>query len=129
MPTLSLIRRCWWAVAVVAAVAPAPSRADAAGCGGHSGGFYTVIESDASAAAGAPAPPAPAPCRGPSCSGAPLRDGLPPAPVAPAPTEVKGQVRCLTALADVGGQLREPELQASRPVRRAVPIFHPPRHG
>ena len=129
MFTLSPIRRLWWAVAVVAIACQTPTRAEAAGCSGHSGGLYSVIETEPPSDAAPVAPTGPKPCQGPNCSNAPLRDGLPPAPVTTPPTPVKDQVRCLALAGNDSPPAFDRDRSAPRPIRFSTPIFHPPRAG
>lgn len=130
MLSLLSIRRCWWAVAVVVIACQSPTRAEA-GCSGHSGSQYPLIESESQPATDQPVTPVPAkPCQGPNCSGAPLRDGLPVPPAAPAPTVVKDQVARFTAHDESEPTRRfDREDSSAKPVRHTDPIFHPPRHG
>lgn len=130
MFALLSLRRLWWVVAVVVIACQSPNRAEA-GCSGHSGSQYPLIESESQPATDHPAAPLPAkPCQGPNCSGAPLRDGLPVPPAAPAPTVVKDQVARFNTHDSSEPPARfEREDPSAKPVRHADPIFHPPRHG
>lgn len=128
MRSPSVIRRCWWAFAAVAIVCHLPARA-AAGCGGHSAGFYTQVEAESSSDAAQDVPVSPEPPQGPNCSRAPLRDGLPPAPATTPVVPVKGQGSCLASAGDDPHRAFDPDRRSPRPTRLAASIFHPPRAG
>lgn len=71
-----------------------------------------------------------APCSGPNCSRAPERHAPQPAPVAsPAPHGKEAAHATAPAAPDDRTASRPPEFTSPRPLRRAVPIFHPPRAG
>ncbi|MDY3558022.1 hypothetical protein R5W23_000742 [Gemmata sp. JC673] len=108
-----------------------PTRAEA-GCGGHSGNPYALVEAEPVTAPQAePAvPPAPKPCQGPNCSGAPVEKGLPVPQTTTPPVEVKDLVKGFCGPEPDGARhARDHDSTSPRPVRRAGAIFHPPRIG
>ncbi|HVL13186.1 MAG TPA: hypothetical protein VM529_11520 [Gemmata sp.] len=125
--------RGWRAVVLLAAIALSDPGKASAGCGDyityakpHANQHHTT------AGAGDASAPTPAgtPCRGPDCSGAPVRE-LPPVPPAP-----PGGVGAKEAAQRLGGSDDpDPGSQSAlrgdgnspRPIRRASSIFHPPR--
>lgn len=136
MLSLAPLRRCWWAVAVLAAVCQSPTRAEAGGCGDHSPDSFAAfaladpIAPPPAAQNPTPAPKPATPCQGPNCSRVPVNKGLP-VPPAPAPAPVDKELVKGLAVVETPGPtpfaLIEPT--SARPIRRANAIFHPPRLG
>ena len=135
------------AVLLVAVVLLSAGKAEA-DCGGHVAVPYPTIRTTLHTApmpATAPAttdpvalplpePPEPVkrPCHGPNCTGSPVREFPPTAPVVPAGSPAKELVRYLgfdLAGGTDAGPGFDRDTTSPRPVHRADTIFHPPRHG
>ena len=127
-PLSSLIRNGRAALLLVAVACLTPDRAFAE-CGDH----VTIlpaatIQGGQTVTPDTPAPAVPAPCHGPNCSRRPDRP-LPPSAVAP-PTMSATEAALpsaagppLTARGAFARDNSSPE-----PIRRPLPVFHPPRH-
>ena len=126
-PITSLLRNGRAALLLVAVACLTPDRASA-GCGNHTPIFSpALIASPDSPSAAVDAPTPAPPCHGPNCSGAP-EPVLPPvavAPPAPAAEAVLPTQPVLSGAAR-GSFARGPAQFA--PIRRPLPVFHPPRH-
>jgi hypothetical protein len=110
------------AVAVLAALAFAPGTAKAE-CGDYLMSRHAAKITDESPAK----PPVPCPCKGPQCSQRPDLPLLPPAPPpSVAPAEWATIFTKLVASANDGRDFLL-DSNASDPIHRTDPIFHPPR--
>lgn len=135
----SLVHTWRAALPLVAVVLLSPGRATAE-CGDYvtirnaPAGSVHHVPSDAPNAVPVAETPTPAkrPCHGPNCSGSPVREAPPMAPVAPAGPRAKELVRLLDFIhgpdTDPGSGF-DRDTTSPRPVSRADAIFHPPRRG
>jgi hypothetical protein len=130
LPISPLLVRGWRAALLLVAVAcSTPGRASA-GCGDYI--TYPDSHKNSHAApmtADHGATPAKAPCDGRDCSGKSPRDSL---PIPAAPSGSPQAKVASRQLGDAGDSDAGPasillDPTSSRPIRRAPPIFHPPR--